>query len=73
MISVYRSQFDKKSYIYKDLQESLDKHYRFNSSYNKIITINDINNFNLKVSGNTLIDLLSEDQGKFGHDLNIQY
>ena len=80
MISVYISQFDKNSSLYKDLQEKIDSHFRFNSSYNKIIDINDINTFNFKdiknyikkVSGNTLIDLLSEDQGKFGHNLSVQ-
>ena len=41
---------------------------------------NDINNFNFseikifikKISGNGLIDLLSEDQGKFGYELDIE-
>jgi len=77
MISVYKSQFDKNSSIYEKCQNIIDQHYRFNSSYNKIIDSNDINNFNFddiksfikKISGNELIDLLSEDQGRFGQEL----
>ena len=80
MISVYKSQFDKNSSIYEKNQNIIDQHYRFNSSYNKIIDSNDINNFNFadiksfikKISGNELIDLLSKDQGRFGQELLIE-
>ena len=80
MISVYKSQFDKNSSIYEKSQNIIDQHYRFNSSYNKIIDSSDINNFNFddiksfikKISGNELIDLLSEDQGRFGQELLIE-
>ena len=67
MIFQYKSKFDKKSIIYENLKDIIDQYYRFNSSYNKIINSNDINDFNFseikifikKISGNGLIDLLS--------------
>jgi hypothetical protein len=48
--------------------------------YNKIIESDDVNKFNFneikdyikKLSGNTLIDLLSEDQGRFRQELPIE-
>jgi len=80
MINVYKSHFDKNSIIYEKSQNIIDQHYRFNPSYNRIIDSNDINNFNFidikifikKISGNELIDLLSEDQGRFGQELPIE-
>jgi len=77
MINIYKSQFDKNSIIYKKSQRIIDQHYRFNSSYNKIIDSNDISNFNFadiksfikKIAGNELIDLFSKDQGRYGQEL----
>ena len=81
MISIYKSNFDKNSTIYAGFNKNkINEHYRFNSSYNKIIESDDVNKFNFneikhyikKLSGNTLIDLLSEDQGRFGQELPIE-
>ena len=71
MITLYKSQFDKNSSIYINLQERIGEHYRFNSSYNKIISTIDMYNFNFndikntikKISGNALLDLLSKIRG----------
>lgn len=81
MISIYKSNFDKNSTIYAGFNKNkINEHYRFNSSYNKIIESDDVNKFDFneikdyikKLSGNTLIDLLSEDQGRFGQELPIE-
>ena len=81
MISIYKSNFDKNSTIYAGFNKNtINEHYRFNSSYNKIIESDDVNKFNFneikdyikKLSGNTLIDLLSEDQGRFRQELPIE-
>ena len=81
MISIYKSNFDKNSTFYEGFNKNkINEHYRFNSSYNKIIESDDVNKFNFneikhyikKLSGNTLIDLLSEDQGRFRQELPIE-
>ena len=81
MISIYKSNFGKNSTIYAGFNKNkINEHYRFNSSYNKIIESDDVNKFNFneikdyikKLSGNTLIVLLSEDQGRFSQELPIE-
>lgn len=79
MFNIYVLQFDEKSAIYDNYRDILYRHYRFQQSYKKIIDKKDISKINLNIikenikslSGNNLIDILSEDKGRFGFDLDI--
>ena len=78
---IYKLNFDIKSNIYTGFNgEELSKHYRFNSSYSKLIDINIINSYKLsdlkddlkKIINDDLINLLLEDKGKFGFKLDME-
>ena len=78
ILKVQKLQFDKNAEIYKGLDVS--KYYRFNDSYKKLIDINEIRNIDIiqikesirALSDNKLIDIISEDKGKFGNDLSVE-
>ena len=81
MYEIYKLNFDIKSSIYTGFNgEELSKHYRFNSSYSKLIDINIINSYKLsdlkddlkKIINDDLINLLLEDKGKFGFKLDME-
>ena len=81
MYEICKLNFDNKSDIYtKFNEEDLSKHYRFNSSYTKLVDISIINSYKLndlkddlkKITHNDLINLLLEDKGKFGSSLDIE-
>jgi hypothetical protein len=74
----YKLQFDENFALYKN--KNIKKHYRFDTFYRKIIKVEEVRNINLnimkedikKLSGNDLIDIISEDKGNFGNDLEIE-
>ena len=75
----YKLQFDKNFILYNK-NINIKIHYRFDTYYRKIIKVDEIKNINLnnmkedikKLSGNDLIDIISEDQVKFENDLEIE-
>ena len=78
IFDIYKLHFNKDSEIYQGIE--VEGHYRFNASYKKLIDIKKINEIKLtdiketviKLSGNNLIDIISEDKGKFGDNLKIE-
>ena len=74
----YKLQFDTNFTLYKN--KNIKKHYRFDTYYRKIINVDKVKNIDLnimkedikKLSGNDFIDIISEDIGKFGNDLEIE-
>jgi FtsZ-binding cell division protein ZapB len=75
----YISQFDMKSTVYQGKEIDLKKHYRFNSCYQKIIDAKKVRNIELtslnekikKLTEDDTVDILFEDQGKFGSELDV--
>ena len=76
----YKLHFDKNSVIYLNKQNNINNHYRFKTSYKKIIEIDRVKNLTLeeakeqicKLVGNGNVNLLLEDKGKLGEDLEIE-
>ena len=76
----YKLHFDKNSVIYLNKQNNINNHYRFKKSYKKIIEIDRVKNLTLeetkeqicKLVGNGNVNLLLQDKGKFGEDLEIE-
>ena len=76
----YKLHFDENSVIYLNKQNNIKNHYRFKKSYKKIIEIDRVKNMTLeetkeqicKLVGNGNVNLLLEDKGKFGEDLEIE-
>ena len=74
----YKLQFDENSKIYEG--KDVNTHYRFTDSYKKIININAIKaldseqlkNAIITITGNYYINLISEDKGRFGNDLEVE-
>ena len=74
----YKLQFDENSKIYEG--KDVNTHYRFTDSYKKIININAIKTLDLEqlkmatiaITGNYYINLISEDKGRFGNDLEVE-
>ena len=78
MYEIYKLNFDMKSIIYNGFSnKELSEHYRFNSSYNRLVDINVIKSYKLselkddlkKITKDNIINLLLEDKGKFGSTL----
>ena len=75
----YKLKFDKNFILYNK-NINIKNHYRFDTYYRKIIKVDEVKNINLnimkedikKLSGNDLIDIISEDQVKFENDLEIE-
>ena len=75
----YIFQFDKNSTVYLGKKIDFKNHYRFNSYYHKIIDPKNIKNIELSVMNEKIkilteddtIDILLEDQGKFGIELEV--
>ena len=74
----YKLHFDENSEIYEG--KDVSAHYRFMDSYKKIINIDAIKDLDLEqlkisiktLTGNDYINLISEDKGKFGNNLDVE-
>ena len=75
----YIFQFDKNSTVYLGKKIDFKNHYRFNSYYQKIIDPKNVKNIELSAMNEKIkilteddtIDILLEDQGKFGIELEV--
>jgi hypothetical protein len=75
----YIFQFDKNSTVYQGKKIDFKNHYRFNSYYQKIIDPKNVKNIELSAMNEKIkilteddtIDILLEDQGKFGIELEV--
>ena len=75
----YIFQFDKNSTVYQGKKIDFKNHYRFNSYYQKIIDPKNVKNIELSdmnekikiLTEDDTIDILLEDQGKFGIELEV--
>ena len=75
----YIFQFDKNSKVYQGKKIDFQNHYRFNNFYQKIIDPKNVKNIELSAMNEKIkilteddtIDILLEDQGKFGIELEV--
>ena len=75
----YIFQFDKNSKVYQGKKIDFQNHYRFNNFYQKIIDPKNVKNIELSAINKKIkilteddtIDILLEDQGKFGIELEV--